>query len=155
MYTEAVAERKCINSVQTYCMLSCFQFWQTVILLAVGTCTPLAVHYIHVSHVSIRAGSQYFACVALWPEVNVNASLVQGVRGQKKECQVSAVCACAKLHWSIILHNDATILIVFNYVVARVLAESQYLIVYCLWISKPNPYPLNFSRLSIDFLPVH
>ena len=41
---------------------------------SIGTCTPLAVHYIHVLHVhvSIRAGSQYFACVALQPEVNVN-----------------------------------------------------------------------------------
>ena len=28
-------------------------------------------------------------------------------------------------------------------------AGSQYLIVYCLWIPKPNLFPLNYTRLSI------
>ena len=45
-------------------------------------------------------------------------------------------------------------LLSFFYVVARVPVGSQYLIVYCLWIPKPNPFPLNYTRLSSDFLPV-
>ena len=35
------------------------------------------------------------------------------------------------------------------------LAGSQYLIKYCLhnvWIPRLNPFPLNYTRLSIDFL---
>ena len=30
-------------------------------------------------------------------------------------------------------------------------AGSQYLIVYCLWIPKPNPFTLNNTQSSIDF----
>ena len=46
----------------------------------------------------------------------------------------------------------SSIIVQHNYYVTREPAGSQYLIMYSLWVSKSCPFPLNNTRLSIDFL---